>query len=76
MVVQALYLAVELCLAREPLEERQPVGAHALRMPLHAEHGLVLAALDGFDDAVGGGGHGTEVGARVGDGLVVEGVDG
>lgn len=45
-------------------------------MPLYAEDGFVLAALDGFDDAVGGCCRDAEPLAGGADCLVVEGVDG
>ena len=57
----------------EPLEQGQSVG-EALGVPLDAEDGFELAALDGFDDAVGGGGHHAEFVASVADGLMMEGV--
>ena len=58
----------------EPLEEGCSLG-EALGMPLDAEDGLVLAALDGLDDTVGGHGTDTETGSAIGHGLMVEAVD-
>ena len=60
--------------ADEPLEEGQSVGK-AFGMPLDAEDGFVFIALHGFDDAVGGCGHGAEERTGVADSLMVEGVD-
>ena len=56
--VQLTCIGKGTCLAYEPLEEgdHRTVATqdHALGMPLHAYHRLVLGALDGFDESVGG----------------------
>ena len=72
MVVDLLCLAILAGLMDEPAEQRQPVFAHALWMPLHADDRLHLTALDGLDNAVGSSCSNAEVRAGVADGLMME----
>ena len=73
-VVKLMCLAIVHSLLHQPLEERQTT-LHALGMPLNTQDGFVFAALHRLDDAIGGCGNDTELGASVADGLMVEGVD-
>ena len=78
-VVELPGMGIATGFADEPAED----GHHALvapedetlRMPLHAEHGLVLRALHSLDDAVGRCGSHTEARCRLTHRLMVEAVD-
>ena len=73
-VMRMTSLTITASLSHEPLEKRQTVS-QAFRMPLHTEDRLILAALDGLNDAVGRFGDDAELAARLLYSLMVEGVD-
>ena len=80
IVVESACAGKEGGFAGEPTEDGKEgvviAEQHAFGMPLNADDGFALGALDCFDDAVRGNGTDTESRGWLMHGLVMEGVDG
>ena len=75
VMMHTLHLLELPCLVHQPLEDRQSVGTHTLRMPLHTQDRLELGTLNSLYHPIGSTADNTETRSGIAHRLMMEGVD-